>query len=196
MAVKFDPAKHHRRSIRLAGFDYAQAGSYFVTICTQNRECVFGEVVQGQMISNGRGQMVESVWHQLPQHYTRVKADAFVVMPNHVHGIVILVGAGPGACPDRSGQPQGVAPTGAMSLTDVVQRFKSLTTAQYRWGVRKDGWLPFSGRLWQRNYYEHIIRAEDELCRVRQYIADNPLRWAEDPENPLVADRVAGGMST
>ncbi|OGO51992.1 MAG: hypothetical protein A2148_04100 [Chloroflexi bacterium RBG_16_68_14] len=180
----YDPQRHHRRSIRLLGYDYREAGAYFVTICTQNRECVFGEVVQGQMISNGPGQMVESVWHQLPQHYTGVEVDAFVVMPNHVHGIIILVGAGPCACPDGSGQPQGVAPTGAMSLPDVVQRFKSLTTAKYRWGVHKDGWLPFPGRLWQRNYYEHIIRDDAELDRIRQYIHENPARWGEDPENP------------
>jgi len=180
----YDPHLHHRRSIRLAGFDYAQAGSYFVTICTQNRECVFGEVVRGQMKSNGPGQMVELVWDQLPQHYMGVEVDAFVVMPNHAHGIITLVGAGPCACPEGSGQPQRVAPTGTMSLPDVVQRFKSLTTARYRWGVHKDGWPAFPNRLWQRNYCEHVIRNEDELSRIRQYIVDNPSQWESDEENP------------
>jgi len=91
--MKYDPNTHHRHSIRLPAYDYAQAGAYFVTICTQIRECVFGEVNQGQMIPNGASQMVESVWHQLPQSYPGVEVDAFVVMPNHVHGIIVLVGA-------------------------------------------------------------------------------------------------------
>jgi putative transposase len=175
-----DPT-HHRRSIRLPSYDYTRAGAYFVTICTQDRECVFGEVVQGQMMANTAGQMIESVWRQLPQHCPCVEADAFVVMPNHVHGIIILVGAGPRACPD-SGQPRGVAPT--ISLPDVVHRFKSLTTARYRRGVHNNGWPPFPGRLWQRNYYEHVIRNEEDLSRVRQYIAENPAQWDQDPENP------------
>jgi REP element-mobilizing transposase RayT len=184
----------HRRSIRLAGYDYRQAGAYFVTICTQNRESVFGDVVEGQMILNGAGQRVESVWRQLPQHYPGVDVDAFAIMPNHVHGIIILVGAGPCACPGPracpegagarpdSGQPQGVVPT--MSLPDVVHRFKSLTTARYRRGIHNDGWQPFPGRLSQRNYYEHVIRNEEDLNRARQHIGDNPARWEQDPENP------------
>jgi putative transposase len=145
--VKYDPTRHRRRSIRLPAYDYAQAGAYFVTVCSQNRECVFGDVAQGQMILNSPGQMVESVWRQLPRSYPGVEVDAFVVMPNHVHGVIVLagpgpvgpgpVGAGPRACPEGSGQPQGVART--MSLPDVVHRFKSLTTARYRRGVLQDG---------------------------------------------------------
>src|SRR3990172_159079 len=92
--MTYAAAKHHRRSIRLRGYDYTQAGAYFVTICTQNRECVFSEVVEGQMLLNGPGQMVESVWRELPQHYPGVQVDAFVVMPNHLHGIIVLVGVG------------------------------------------------------------------------------------------------------
>jgi putative transposase len=183
----YDPTRHHRRSIRLPAYDYAQPGAYFVTVCTQNRECVFGQVVEGQMIVSDPGQMVESVWRQLPR-YHGVDVDAFAVMPNHVHGIIVLVGAGPvgagpRACPDM-GRPQEVAPT--MSLPDVVHRFKSLTTARYRKGVLQDGWQPFPGRLWQRNYYEHVIRDEEELNRIRQYIIDNPASWEDDVENPHV----------
>lgn len=103
-------------------------------------------------------------------------------MPNHVHGIIVLVGAGLRACPQK-GQPQGVAPT--MSLTDVVHRFKTLTTNQYIHGVKRSGWMPFSGRLWQRNYYERVVRDENELTRVREYIANNPMQWDLDRENPL-----------
>lgn len=181
-----NPAVHHqRKSLRLKGYDYSQAGAYFVTICTQSRACLFGEIVEGAMRLNEAGRMVDSVWHELPGRYTGIGVDVFVVMPNHVHGIIALtpVGAGPCACPN-SGQPRGVAPT--LSLPDVVHRFKSLTTARYRVGVIRQGWSPFRGRLWQRNYYEHVIRNEDDLSLIRDYVVHNPLRWAEDLENPAV----------
>ena len=196
--MTYDLARHHRRSIRLPAYDYAQAGAYFVTVCTQNHECLLGEVVDGAMVLSEPGRMVETVWRELPQHYPGVEVDTFVVMPNHVHGIIMLVGAGPCACPDNpgqprqvagqprgvSGQPPGVAPTGTMSLPDVVQRFKSLTTARYRHGVLQNRWPPFPGRLWQRNYYERVIRNDEELNGVRQYIVDNPAHWNDDRENP------------
>src|SRR3990170_4206137 len=124
--MNYDPTRYHRRSVRLPAYDYAQAGAYFVTVCTQNRECAFGEVVDGKMVLNEPGRMVETVWRELPQHYPGIEVDTLVVMPNHVHGIIMLVGAGPRACPDNpgrsrgdagqpqgdAGQPQGVAPTG------------------------------------------------------------------------------------
>jgi len=184
--VQFNREKHHRRSIRLPGYNYAQAGAYFVTVCAQNRECLFGEIVDGKMRLKDAGRMVGSVWEELPRHYAGIDIDAFVVMPNHVHGIIILrdhhvVGATPRGCP-TSGQAQGPAPT--MSLPDVVHRFKSLTTARYRQGVAEKGWPPFCRRLWQRNYYEHVIRGEDELNRIRRYIEDNPTMWQMDRENP------------
>jgi REP element-mobilizing transposase RayT len=143
---------------------------------------------------NEAGSMVQGVWDELASHYPCVSTDAFVVMPNHVHGIIMLtlVGAGPHACPDLvqswEGQPRGVAPTKgdlpAMSLGDVVARFKTLTTKRYTEGVRQSGWSPFPGRLWQRNYYEHITRNERALNHIRRYILENPLRWAQDRENP------------
>jgi len=193
--------ENHRRSIRLKGYDYSRAGAYFVTICVQNRECLFGKIVGAgpcacpnsdpractQMVLNDAGIMIQTVWQEIPNHYPGVNVDAFVVMPNHIHGIIILVGAGPRACPDsgpcaRPGQPQGVAPT--LSLPDVVHRFKTMTTKRYAVGVKQHGWQPFPGRLWQRNYYEHIIRDDESLNRIRQYIAENPLRWYLDRENP------------
>jgi len=142
---------------------------------------------------NDAGRMVQSVWEELPRHYAGMEIDAFVAMPNHIHGIIMLVdgdvvGAGPRARPDNrksrplDGQPRGVAPT--MSLPDGVHRFKSLTTARYRQGVTEKGWPPFCHRLWQRNYYEHIIRGEGELDRIRLYIGDNPMMWEMDRENP------------
>jgi putative transposase len=130
--MPYDPDRHARRSIRMRAYDYAQPGAYFVTVCTQNRECLFGEVMHGEMRLNDPGKMVRSAWDELPRHYPGVNVDGFVVMPNHIHGIVVLktVGAGLRACPDiwgacpDDGQTRGVAPT--MSLPDVVHRFKSL----------------------------------------------------------------------
>ena len=218
--MRFDPERHHRRSIRLKGYDYHQAGAYFVTICTQDRAFLFGQVVHGEMRLNEAGKMVYDVWNDLPAFYPGVQTDAFIVMPNHIHGIIILVGADPRVCPDADprvcpgqpsvgvgpcaypdscprayrgeppvgvgpraypGQPQGVAPT--MGLPDVVHRFKTMTTKRYADGVKRLGWEPFRGRLWQRNYYEHIIRNEESLNRIREYILTNPMRWALDREN-------------
>jgi len=138
----------------------------------------FGAFVDGKMMLNKNGEIVESVWNDLPNHYAHVELDYHIIMPNHIHGIIIIVGAGPCACPDV-GQPQGVAPTG-LSLPDVVHRFKTITTKQYIEGVKQHGWSRFDGKLWQRNYYEHIVRNENELNQIRQYIADNPARWETD----------------
>lgn len=162
-----------------------------MTICTQNREPILGDVVSGQMRLNEAGKMVHQVWKELPSHYQGIGIDEFMVMPNHCHGILILnmenhdVGAGLRARPESNqniGQPQGVAPT-PLSLPDIIHRFKSWTTTQYRHGVQQNGWPSFPGKLWQRNYYERIIRDENELFRMRQYIQENPLKWELDPEN-------------
>ena len=184
--MKSDSKDHHRRSIRLKDYDYAQPGGYFVTIVTQSRKCLFGEIVEAEMQLNDAGQMVEAVLNNFPKHYSRVECDAFVVMPNHVHAVIVLVGAGPRARSAPTGQPQGVAPTikTSLSLPDVVHRFKTLTTKQYIDGVKQYGWRHFVGRLWQRNYFEHVIRDEASLNRIRQYILDNPARWEYDRENP------------
>ena len=197
--MRFDPVIHHRRSIRLKQYDYTRTGAYFVTACAQNRECFFGEFVDGVMRLADVGEMIQKIWQELPEYYAGVGIDVFTIMPNHIHGIIVLnhVGAGPRACPPSDiGQPQGVVPTRlqkeiapmVMSLPDVVHSFKSLTTALYRQGVTENGWVPFCNRLWQRNYYEHIIRNEDELNRIRQYIEDNPLKWEMDRENPTVQE--------
>jgi len=288
--MPYDPARHHRRSIRLQGYDYTRPGAYFVTIVTQGRACLFGEVVAGEMRMNDAGRMVQQVWDELALFYEGVQTDAFIVMPNHVHGIIILTGnvratphvhpdemavratprgcpttprgcpdemnatprvhpdemnvgatprgcpTTPRACPDHprdcpdemavratprgcpnpqsgpgqargpaptsgsgqargpaptsgSGQPRGVAPT--LGLPDVVHRFKTMTTKRYADGVRANQWTPFPGRLWQRNYYEHIIRdvganggatSRSPLQRIREYILTNPLRWHLDRE--------------
>jgi putative transposase len=185
-----DRERHHRRSIRLKGYDYSQAGAYFVTICTQGRACLFGEVVGGVMRPGEAGQMIQSVWDEMPPFYPGVETDEFVVMPDHVHGIVVLVGATTGATTGGrpyTDPPDGVGADGVgavLSLGDVVHRFKTMTTRRYVDGVKQNGWAAFPGRLWQRNYYERIIRDEKSLHRIRQYILDNPARWAFDRKNP------------
>ncbi len=188
--MKYDPAIHHRRSIRLQGYDYSQAGAYFVTLCTQNRECLFGDIVNGDMRLNDAGRMVQAVWDEIPAHYPGIDIDAFIVMPNHIHGIIVIVGAAPCGRPDSAcspngqargndGQARGPAPT-ELSLSDVVHRFKTMTTKRYVDGVKQNGWSPFAGKLWQRNYWEHIIRNEPELNRIREYIHNNPAQWKLD----------------
>jgi putative transposase len=200
--------EHHRRSIRLKNYDYSQPGAYFVTVVAQDRQLLFGEIVGNAMRPNAAGQMVEQWWAKIAQKYPTLARDEFVVMPNHFHGIVVisggpihapLSGAGVGAAPcgrpafrDDSkdvGQPHRAAPTGnggarGPTLGDVMDWLKTMTTNAYIQGVKKSGWQRFRGRLWQRNYYEHVVRDEEELNRIRQYIACNPLQWALDPENP------------
>jgi putative transposase len=189
--MTYNPREHHRRSIRLKTYDYTQVGAYFVTIVTHGRACLFGDIVESQMRLNEAGRTVQAVWDDLSIQYPGVDCDAFVIMPNHIHGIIVLVGAGPRACPTggrvESGQPQGVAPT--LSLPDIVHRFKTLSTKRYIDGVKRSGWTRFAGRLWQRNYFEHVVRDEESLNRIRQYILDNPTRWALDPENPAATNR-------
>lgn len=180
----------HRRSIRLKGYDYAQAGAYFVTIVVQGRQRLFGEVTGGVMQLNDAGLMVQDSWNELQKYYPGVEAEAFVVMPNHFHGIINLAGPDPHAISRSEGQPRGVAPTRdatKMSLSEVVHRFKTLTTKRYIEGVKQFSWPSFSARLWQRNYFEHAIRNEDSLRRIRRYIVENPLRWEFDRENPLAS---------
>lgn len=180
--MRYDPARHHRRSIRLKDYDYSQDGAYFVTICVYERQCLFGSVDQGEIRLNAPGMMVSKAWQDLDERFPEVKTDAFVVMPNHIHGILWLVGAPlVGALDDRIEATTRVAP----ALGRVVGTFKSITTDKYIDGVKRYGWTPFSGKVWQRNYYEHVIRNERTLNATREYIEANPWQWANDPENPF-----------
>jgi len=201
MPEKYDPNIHHRRSIRVPSYDYSQDGWYFVTICTQNREDMFGEIAKDQMWLNNAGFMVKTWWQKVTGKFPSVQIDEYVVMPNHFHGIINIVGATLCGRPDvdvadgklaqthnRLGQSHRIAPT----LGVIVNWFKTMTTNEYIWGVKEKDWMPFPGKLWQRNYYEHIIRDEDELNRFRQYIADNPANWQTDKENPNVRATLSG----
>jgi len=196
-----------RKSIRLKKYDYSQPGFYFITICTQNMDHLFGRIIVGatprgcpEMVLNHAGEMIKTVWNEIPQFYNGIQTDEYVIMPNHFHGIVCIVGAGPCACPIYSmspcacqqngqpqgvisdGQPRGVAPTG-LSLPDVVHRFKTMTTRRYIDGVKQNILPPFNRRIWQRNYWEHIVRNDNELERIRKYILQNPQKWETDKLN-------------
>ncbi len=181
------PTTHRRRSLRLPRFDYTQQGAYFVTICTRNRVCLLGDIVEGRMHLSEAGRLAQVAWEDLPHHYPHVQIDVWVIMPNHMHGIVILaeaqateddmpvdVGAGLKPAPTRHGLPE------------ILRAFKTFSARRIN-ALHNTVGTPF----WQRNYYEHIIRNEAALNRIRQYIADNPARWAEDPENPVVREGVA-----
>jgi putative transposase len=266
--MTYDRQKHHRRSIRLQGYDYAQPGAYFITICTQGGEALFGEIVSGRMCLNAAGEMVWRWWAGLNDKYPSVRTDAAIVMPNHFHGIIVItgdpkpgqqgqphraaptnvpldttvgptqpgypqtnatVGATPRGRPDTDtavgptprgrphtdttvgttqpshpqtnatvgatprgrprGRPQGDHPNPKPhdpppTLGQIVGWFKTMTTNEYIRGVKQLGWPPFPGKVWQRNYYEHIIRNRQTLDRIRAYIQTNPKRWSLDRENP------------
>ena len=186
--MPYDPEKHHRRSIRLRNYDYAQAGAYFVTICGQHRECLFGEIRDGKMYPNHAGQMVLRWFNELEHKFHDIECDEFTCMPNHIHFIVVNVGANLCVCPDsglrgRSGQTHRSVPTGT-PLSEAVQWFKTMTTNAYIRGVKQDNWQPFPGKLWQRNYWDHVIRNESELHRIREYIRNNPALWEQDQLHP------------
>jgi REP element-mobilizing transposase RayT len=220
---RYNPNIHHRRSIRLKGYDYSQAGLYFITICVQHRECLFGHIAVGvnpcgcpgprkyvcpdggrpEMILNDAGKMVETEWLHLKTRFSNIELHEYVVMPNHFHGILEIIEAPPAPVrvslvdtqhdrQPQQGQPQGIAPTldipiGATTrdcpnktVGDMMDAFKSITTVEYIRGVKNSGWKPFNGKLWQRNYYEHIIRNEKAYENISEYILNNPTKWHND----------------
>jgi putative transposase len=172
----FDSLRHHRRSIRLEGYDYTQDGAYFVTICVNGRLPLFGEIHDGEMHPNDAGRMLETYWNALPDRFPNIEPDVFIVMPNHIHGIVFLVGAPLVGALSPDTQP--------LPLGNLLGAFKSLTTNAYIHGVKTLAWTPFETRLWQRNYFERVIRSDQELDDTRAYIQGNPLCWPLDEENP------------
>jgi len=180
--MTYDPDRHHRRSIRLKDYDYTRPGAYFVTICTYRRECILGKIVNGEMRMNEYGEVVRRCWADLPGHYTNAMLDAFVIMPNHIHGIIVLtdvVGAGLQTCPYKSPSEAPIKSQKCHALPEIVRGFKTFSAR--RVNERRGG----PGiRLWQRNYYEHIIRNEKEWLSIQEYIQHNPVKWEEDVDHP------------
>jgi len=196
--IEFNPKTHHRRSIRLAGYDYSQAGAYFVTIVVHQRRYLFGEITDGKMELNDYGKIADECWRAIPKHFPHVELGAYVVMPNHVHGIIMVKDPQIGAThaspqtasphiasphiaspqkspPSRNPSPPRGAPAG--SLGAIVGSFKS-AVSKY---IHRQ---PYSAPIWQRNYYEHIIRNDHEMEKIWRYIESNPTQWENDKENP------------
>ena len=210
------PDKHERRSIRLKGYDYAEPGAYFVTVCTRDRACLFGHVVNGEMHLNEAGEIAQRCWEDIPTHFPSVELDAFVIMPNHVHGIVVITDTPQTTCAakttgsisrgseivipckgeasDSRGSSLGVTdasplrqrPNGTQpgSLSAIMQNFKSISTRRMN-AARGAPGTP----VWLRNYYEHVVRNEQELTAFREYILANPARWDDDENNPAFVER-------
>jgi len=161
-----------RKPNRLKDFDYSRSGYYFVTICTLNQKEWFGEIENGQTIPNTYGKIAQSLWEEIPVHFERIEVDEFTVMPNHIHGIVI-VERNVGNAYMRSLQDRT-----KMVLPKIVQQYKATVTRdidRFRRG------LCFK---WQKSFYDHVVRNETELFRIREYIQNNPLKWNLDRENP------------
>ena len=189
--MKYDPQKHHRpvkmpgrRSIRIPGYDYSQAGWYFVTICIHNKEWLFGSIVENKMVLSQIGKVIDFYWKKLLHHFKNIELDKYQIMPNHFHGIIHIVGAKhpmennsvsrlnikSNASPIQ--RPHGTIPG---SLGAIMQNFQSITCRK----INKINKTP-GNHLWQRNYWEHVIRDEDGLNRIRHYIINNPLKWPDD----------------
>lgn len=159
--MPFNPDIHHRKSIRLKEYDYSLEGHYFITICTHDRQPLFGEIVKEEMLLNQTGNIVNQQWLKIPERFKGIQLDAFVIMPNHFHGIITIFESFPGQTTGK-----------------IVGAFKSLAANELI-KLRKKNNLPV-GKLWQRNYYEHIIRDEEDYFRIVDYIQNNPKNWEND----------------
>jgi len=167
----YNPEIHHRRSIRLHGYDYTQPGAYFITLCTHDRECLFGDVFNENVLLNELGQIVKRTWQWLGKQYGHIQLDAFIVMPNHLHGIIKIncCRGGLRSAPTERRKPLG----------QLIGAFKTVSTKQIN-QIRHTPGIP----VWQRNYYEHIIRNENEMNRIREYVIHNSSTWETDRNNP------------
>ncbi len=158
--------KHLQRKIlRLQDYDYSQSGGYFVTLCVHQKMCYFGSIIDGKLQLNDVGRMIDYWWREIQNKYQTVVLDEYIIMPNHIHAIIFL-----------DDNPKMVA----KSLSNIIQWFKTMTTNAYIHGVKESGWQRYEQRLWQRSFYDHIIRSEEALNRIRQYILLNPENWLND----------------
>lgn len=158
----------NRKPIRLKNYDYSEPGYYFVTVCVKDRECCFGEIVNGEMALNKCGKIVDQQWQWLKQNFPYVDLDTFVIMPNHFHGILIINDVGTGLDPSL----QKILP-----LSNIIGAFKTTSSKK----IHAAGFLDFS---WQRSFYDHVIRKDESLDKIRKYILNNPRQWDLDKENP------------
>lgn len=175
-----------RKNIRLKGYDYRRAGAYYVTICTQDRALFFGDVINREMKPSPIGTIVQQCWDAIPDHMPMVICDAFVAMPNHIHGIIVITDVAAGTVgefadppPNRPPRRPPIAIMVKNSLGHIMQTFKAAVSRQ----VYRDGLLPRGRRIWQSGYYDRIIRDDAEWQRIADYIRDNPANWGKDRFN-------------
>lgn len=181
--TQYDPKIHHRRSIRLMGYDYSQPGLYFITLCTHNRAYLFGEIKEGKMILNKYGVIAEKAWLKTESIRDNLKIDAFVIMPNHVHGIIQIVRTNSNS-PQRNTphqetpQPKTLFKSPSKTIGAIIRGYKATVTKQIH---NSSG--QYGTPVWQRNYYEHIIRNDNDYQHIYDYIIDNPAKWQDDKFN-------------
>jgi putative transposase len=166
---------HHRKSIRLKGYDYSSPGEYFVTICAYQREDVFCTIVNQSVYLSPAGDIVKRHWVEIPKHFENVDLDEFIIMPNHIHGIIVLTE--PVGAIHESPLPKTQQQRRTMTLSKIIGRFKMSSAKEINLLHNTPG-----HHVWQRNYYEHIIRSDRELTNIREYIINNPLNWHADEE--------------
>ncbi len=173
----YDPKIHHRQSMRLKDYDYASDGAYFITICAQNKKYMFGDVIDGKMVLNSAGEMIKKWIFELKNKFENIELDECIIMPNHIHLIIFIMNT------VVAGEHTG-SPIRYNNIPQIVQWFKTMTTNEYIRNVKQNNWKPFDRKLWQRNYYDRVIRNEKELDKIRKYIFENPLKWELDKNNP------------
>ena len=167
---------HNRRSVRLKGYDYTKPGAYFVTVVTRDRKSWFGDVLDGEMQLNDMGQLVTNAWESIATQYSYVKPDAYILMPNHLHGIIVTTEQDTDHT-KKSGPPR-------KPLGRLIGAFKTMSTNRVNLNQSTPGWT-----LWQRGFYDHVIRNDRERDRVREYIVHNPKTWESDLENPYAVKK-------
>src|SRR3970282_1281495 len=189
--MKYNPDIHHRKSIRLKGYDYSQGGAYFIMICARNKELYFQKHPELKRI-------LIRQWQEIPDRYANIQLDEFVIVPNHIHGIIIVGATLAVAQKNRAGARPAhtIAPNNrarsrpAPTIGEIIGTFKSLCVYDWLKYIKEDK-IDAVGKFWQCNYYEHVIRKEDELNKIREYIQNNPQRWHLDRENPEKIDTEA-----
>jgi putative transposase len=177
--MKDNKERYNRHSIRLKEYDYSQSGGYFITLCSDKGKFLFGSITNAEMRLNESGKIVKEFWFEIPQHFPNVLVDEFVVMPNHIHGIIFIEDCRGGVNPPKQRGEQ-TSPLRKRTLGQIVAFFKYRTTKLVIQNCRMS-----ESRIWQRNFYEHVIRNEDDLKNIREYVINNPLKWELDNENPL-----------
>ena len=174
--MAYHPDLHHRRSIRLPDFDYASEGWYFITLCTQNRDNLFGEIQDDKPCHNPAGEMINHWWNKITEKFKGVVLGEYVIMPNHFHALVYL--------PETEKFSEPVQKTNTkIVLSQVVRWFKTMTTNEYIRRVKAGEFLPFEKRIWHRNYFERVVRNQEEFDKIDLYIRQNPEKWVTHPDN-------------